>query len=168
MRIARETWDLEAETGEDPKKPDIGRVVESYFNLPIDYSSSIILTDSDFILTNRTCAIAITADMSFRTALAADFKREYKILLEANTSNRWRSSLASSGVTDTGKVLMLLGDEGDGEAARGPRKSSHVLDEIERLPRGKGSEEAFASSVRSEQMTTASTGTIRADTRNLL
>ena len=48
------------------------------FNLPNEYSSSIILTDSDFILTNRTCAVAITADMSFRTALAADFKREYK------------------------------------------------------------------------------------------
>ena len=78
LRIARETSDLEAETGEDPKKSDIGRVVESYFNLPNEYSSSIILTDSDFILTNRTCAIAITADMSFRTALAADFKREYK------------------------------------------------------------------------------------------
>ena len=70
--------DLETETGEDPKKPDIGRVVESYFNLPNEYSSSIILTESDFILTNRTCAIAITADMSFKTALAADFKREYK------------------------------------------------------------------------------------------
>ena len=78
IRIARETGDLEAETGEDPKKQDIGRVVESYFNLPNEYSSSIILTDSDFILTNRTCAIAITADMSFRTAIAADFKREYK------------------------------------------------------------------------------------------
>ena len=78
LRITRETGDLEAETGEEPKKPDIGRVVESYFNLPNEYSSSIILTDSDFILTNRTCAIAITADMSFRTALAADFKREYK------------------------------------------------------------------------------------------
>ena len=63
---------------------------------------------------------------------------------------------------------MLLGDEGDGEAACGSRKSSHVLDEIERLPRGKGSEEAFAFSVRSEQRTTASTRTIRADTRNLL
>ena len=74
----RETGDLEAETGEEPKKPDIGRVVESYFNLPNEYSSSIILTDSDFILTDRTCAIAITADMSFKTALAADFKREYK------------------------------------------------------------------------------------------
>ena len=78
LRIARETGDLEAETGEVPKKPDIGRVVESYFNLPNEYSSSILLTDRDFILTNRTCAIAITADMSFKTALAADFKREYK------------------------------------------------------------------------------------------
>ena len=77
-RLARETGDLEAETFEEPKKPDIGRVVESYFNLPNEYSSNIILRDSDFILTYRTCAIAITADMSFRTALAADFKREYK------------------------------------------------------------------------------------------
>ena len=77
LRIARETGDLEAETGEEPKRPDIGRVVESYFNLPNEYSSNIIPTDSDFILTNRTCAIAITADNSFRTALAADFKREY-------------------------------------------------------------------------------------------
>ena len=29
LRIARETGDLEAETGEEPKTPDIGRVVES-------------------------------------------------------------------------------------------------------------------------------------------
>ena len=78
LRIARETGYLEAETGEDSKKQDLGRVVESYFNLPNDYSSSITLTDSDFILTNRTCAIAITADMNFKAALAADFKREYK------------------------------------------------------------------------------------------
>ena len=68
LRIARETGDLEAETDEDPKKPDIERVVESYFSLPNEYSSSITLTDGDFILTNRTCAIAITADMSFKTA----------------------------------------------------------------------------------------------------
>ena len=78
LRIARETGDLEAETGEDSNKPDIGRVVESNFNLPYEYSSSIVLTDSDFRFTNRTCAITITADMSFKTALAADFKREYK------------------------------------------------------------------------------------------
>ena len=66
LRIARETGDLEAETGEERKKSDIGRVVESYFNLPNEYSSNIILTDSDFILTNRTCAIAITADIGQR------------------------------------------------------------------------------------------------------
>ena len=77
LSIARETGDLEAETGEDPKKPDTWRVVKSYFNLPNQYSSSIILTDSDFIFTKRTCAIEITAELSFRTVLAADFKREY-------------------------------------------------------------------------------------------
>ena len=46
LRIARETGDLEAETDEDPKKSDIGRVVESYFNLPNEYSSIITLTGS--------------------------------------------------------------------------------------------------------------------------
>ena len=56
---------------------------------------------------------------------------------------------------------MFLDDEGDGEAARGPRKPSLVLDEIERLPRGKGSRGAFISSVRSEQRTTASKGAVR-------
>ena len=93
LRIARETGELEAETGEKPKKPDIGRVVESYFNLTNEYSSNIILTDSDFILTNRTCAIAITADMSFRTALAADFKREYK-----NVEFLWKQRPGIGGV----------------------------------------------------------------------
>ena len=76
LRVARETGDLKGKTGEGPKKPGVGRVVESSFNLPNEYSSSIILTDIDFKLTNRTCAIAITADMNFRTALAADFRRE--------------------------------------------------------------------------------------------
>ena len=40
LRVASETGDLEAETGEEPKKPDIGRVVESCFNLPNEYSSN--------------------------------------------------------------------------------------------------------------------------------
>ena len=93
LRISRETGDLEAETGEEPKKPDIGRVVESYLNLPNEYSSNIILTDSDFILTNRTCAIAITSNMSFRAALAADFKREYK-----NVEFLWKQQPGVEGV----------------------------------------------------------------------
>ena len=93
LRIARDTGDLEAETGEEQKKPDIWRVVESYFNLPNKYSSSIILTDSNFIRTDRTCAIAITANMSFKTALAADFKREYK-----NIEFLWKQRPGTGGV----------------------------------------------------------------------
>ena len=88
--------------------------------------------------------------------------------MEAKTRNRWRSSLASGGITETGKVFLLLGDGGDGEAARRPGKRSLVLDEAERLPCGKRSEKSFASSVRSEQRKTASTGIVRANTRNLL
>ena len=93
FRIARETGDLEAEIGEERRKPDIGRVDKSYFNLPNEYSRNIILTDTDFILTNRTCAIAITADMSFRRALAADFKREYK-----NVEFLWKQRPGVGGV----------------------------------------------------------------------
>ena len=81
--------------------------------------------------------------------------------MEAKTRSRGRSSLTFGGVTDAGKTPMLLGDEGDGEAARGPREPSLVLDEVERLPRGNGREGTLASSVRSEQRTTASSGIIQ-------
>ena len=77
LKSARETGELETE-GENAKKPPFERIFESYFDLPNHYSNNIVITDSDFILTERTCAIAITADVSFKTALAADFKREYK------------------------------------------------------------------------------------------
>ena len=111
LRIVRETGDLDAETGEDPKKPDIGRVVESYFNLPNEYSSNILLTGIDFIVSIRTCAIAITADMSFKTTLAADFKREYK-----NIEFFWKQRPGTEGVAALlrvasqipGKYLCLL------------------------------------------------------------
>ena len=75
LKSARETGELETDD-EHAKKPPFGRIFESYFDLPIHYSNNIVITDSDFILTERTCAIAITADVSFKTARAADFKRE--------------------------------------------------------------------------------------------
>ena len=61
--------------------------------------------------------------------------------MEAKIRSRGRSSLTSGGVTDTGKIPMFFGDEGDGEAARGPREPIRVLDEVARLPRGNGREE---------------------------
>ena len=72
---------------------DIGRIVQSYFTLPNEYSSSIILTDSDFILTDMTCA---------------------------KTRNRGPGSFAIVDFADTREVFTLLGYEADGEAARGP------------------------------------------------
>ena len=64
------------------------------------------------MLTDRTCAIGITADMSFRTSLAASSWREYKdkeFFMEAKTRNRRCSSFATGGFLDTREVLILLG-----------------------------------------------------------
>ena len=72
LKSAKETGELETE-GENAKKPTFGRIFESYFDLPNHYTNNIVLTDSDFILTERSCAITITGDVSFKTALAADF-----------------------------------------------------------------------------------------------
>ena len=77
LKTARETGELETE-GKNPKKPPFGRTFEEYFDLSNHYSNNIVVTDSDFILTECTCAVATTADVSFKTALAADFKREYQ------------------------------------------------------------------------------------------
>ena len=88
--------------------------------------------------------------------------------MEAKTRDRGRSSLISGGVPDTGKILVLLGNEGDGEAAREPREPSLVFDEAEGLPCRNGREGALASSVRSKQRTTASSGVVRACTRDIL
>ena len=62
---------------------------------------------------------------------------------------------------------MLLGDEGNGEAACRPGSSSLVLDETERLPCGEGGEGTLASNIRPEPRTTASMGAVCTDTRNL-
>ena len=77
LKYARETGELETE-GENAKKPAFGRIFDSYFDQPNHYLSNIVVTDSDFILTERPCAIAIIADVSLKTALAVDFQREYK------------------------------------------------------------------------------------------
>ena len=100
--------------------------------------------------------------MSFRTALAADFKREYK-----NVDFLWKQRPRIGGA-DTGEIFMLLGNEGDREAACGPRKPGLVFDEAEGLPCGNGREGALASSARSKQRKTASSRIVRACTRDIL
>ena len=53
--------------------------------------------------------------------------------MATKTRRRGRSGLTSGGVTYTWEIPMLLGNEGDGEAARGPREPGLVLDEIKGL-----------------------------------
>ena len=74
LKTAKETKKLETE-GENAMKPFFGQFFESYFESPNHCSNNILVTESD---SERTCAIAITADVSFKTTLAVDFKREYK------------------------------------------------------------------------------------------
>ena len=162
LRVARERRDLEAETGKEPKKPDIGRVVESHFNLPNDYSSNIILTDSDFILTNRTCATAITADMSFRTALAADFKREYK-----NIEFIWKQRPGVGGVAALPPAAYQIPRNYLCFLVTRATEKQHVDPEnlvlsLTRLI------DFLASGVRSKQRMTAPSGIVCACTRDIL
>ena len=76
LREVRETCGLELD-GEEAERT-IGRNFKTKFEIPNEYSENILITDSDFILSDRTSAIYITADMSFKSRLEADFKREYQ------------------------------------------------------------------------------------------
>ena len=67
LKEVRETSGLELEQ-EEPE-PTIGRNFKTKFEIPNEYSENIMITDSDFILSNRTSAICITADMSFKSRL---------------------------------------------------------------------------------------------------
>ena len=67
LKEVRETSELELE--EDEPEPNIGRNFKTKFEIPNQYSENIMITDSHFILSNRTSAICITADMSFKSRL---------------------------------------------------------------------------------------------------
>ena len=73
LKSARKTGELETD-GENPTKPPFGRIFESYFDLPNHHLNNIVVRDSNFRLTESTCTIAITTDVSFKTSLAAESK----------------------------------------------------------------------------------------------
>ena len=76
LREVREKSEPELE-GEEAE-PTMGRNFRTKFEIPNEFSENILITDSDFILSDRTSAICVTADMSFKSRLEADFKREYQ------------------------------------------------------------------------------------------
>ena len=76
LREVKETSGLELD--EEEAEPTIGRNFKTKFEIPNEYSENILITDSDFILSDRTSAICITADMNFKSRLKADFERDYQ------------------------------------------------------------------------------------------
>ena len=76
LRETRETNGLDPD--QEEAEPTIGRNFKTKFEIPNVYSENILITNSDFILSDKTSKICITADMSFITRLEADFKREYQ------------------------------------------------------------------------------------------
>ena len=76
LREVRETNGLDLD--QEGAEPTIGRNFKTKFEIPNDYSENILITDSDFILSDKTSAIWITAGMSFNTRVEADFKKEYQ------------------------------------------------------------------------------------------
>ena len=71
----------------------------------------MLITDSEFILSDKTSAICITADTSFNTRLEADFKREYQnveFLFRQRTGLGGMAALSPSVSQVPGKYLCIL------------------------------------------------------------
>ena len=105
----RETSGLELD-GEEPE-PTIERNFKPKFEIPNEYSENILITDSDFILSDRTSAICITADMSFKSRLEAEFKREYhnvEFLFRQRPGLGGMAALPPSVAQVPGKYLCFL------------------------------------------------------------
>ena len=109
IREVRETSGLELD-GEEAE-PTIGRNFKTKFEIPNEYSENILITDSDFVLSDRTSAICITADMKFKSRLEADFKREYQnveFLLRQRPGLGGMAALPPSVAQVPGKYLCFL------------------------------------------------------------
>ena len=103
----RETHGLELDQVE--AEPTIGRNFKIKLEISKEYSENILITDSDFILSDRTSAICITADMSFKSRLEVDFKREYQNVEFLLRKRPGLGGMATTSVSqDPGKYLCFL------------------------------------------------------------
>ena len=132
LREVRETSKLELD-GEEAE-PTIGRNFKTKFEIPNEYSENIPITDSDFILSDMTSAICITADMSFKSRLEADFKREYQkveFLFRQRLGLGGMAALPPSVAQVPGKYLCFLVTRVSERSTIDPE---HVMLALTRLP----------------------------------
>ena len=99
LREVRETNGLEL--GEEEAEPTIGRIFKTKLEIPNEYSENILITDSDFILSDRTSAICITAEMGFKSRLETDFKREYQNVETVQTETGAGRNVCTSPISGT-------------------------------------------------------------------
>ena len=72
IREVKETNGLELD--QEKAEPTIGTNFKTKFEIPNEYSDNILITDSDFLLSDRMSATCITADRSFNTRLERDLR----------------------------------------------------------------------------------------------
>ena len=99
------------ELDEEEPEPTIGWNFKTKLEIPNEHSENMMITDSDFIQSNRTSAICVTVDMSFKSRLEADFKREYQnveFLFRQRTGLGGMAALPPSAAQVPGKYLCFL------------------------------------------------------------
>ena len=109
LREVRETNGLELH--QEETEPTIGRNFKTKFEISKEYSENILTTDSDFLLSDRTSAICITADMSLNTRLEGYFKRKHQnveFLFRQRPSLGGMAALPPSVSQVPGKYLCFL------------------------------------------------------------
>ena len=75
------------------------------------YSKIILITDSKFIMSDRTSTTCLTADLSFKTRLETGFKKEYQ---SVKVQFRHRSGLRGMAASprSVSQILELFGNRG--------------------------------------------------------
>ena len=93
LKEVRETSELELD--EQEAEPTIGRNFKTKFEIPNEYSENILITDSDFILSDRTSATS-----------------ERGVSIQAETEVGRNGCASPISLTSSGEVLVLSGNEG--------------------------------------------------------
>ena len=151
LRELRETNSLEL--NQEGAEPAIGRNCKTKFEIPSKYSESILIIDSDFILSDKTSAICITAYMSFKTRLEADFKKEYQsveFLFRQRPGLGGMAAPPPSVSQFRGKKPLLFGDESQWEKHDRPRACDIGITTVEELPGRKRDTRGFSAGLRPE------------------
>ena len=152
LREVRETNGLELD--QERTEPTIGKNFKTKFDIAIEYLDNILITDSEFILSDKTSAICITADMSFNIRLETDFKREnqnVEFLFRQTPGLEGMAAPPTSVSQVSGKYLCFLVTRVSEEKRDRSLACGINTNKFERLPGRKRDTRGFNTDLRSKQ-----------------